>query len=80
MKTMNLTFDASFVDPAVDDGERRTIVEMTAEGICARVLLATACRDGNFARLAAGDAGIVQEPTRQPYGVRDSPSAIPRAT
>ncbi|MFM9692363.1 hypothetical protein [Streptomyces europaeiscabiei] len=79
---MNLTFDAGFVDPAVDDGERLTVVEMTAEGTCARarVLLPTADRDGTFARPTACDAGIVQEPTRQPYGVRASPSAIPRAT
>ncbi|WP_327343563.1 hypothetical protein [Streptomyces europaeiscabiei] len=77
---MNLTFDAGFVDPAVDDGERLTVVEKTAEGTCARVLLPTADRDGTFSRPAACDAGIVQEPTRQPYGVRASPSAIPRAT
>ncbi|MDX3697190.1 hypothetical protein PV726_44670 [Streptomyces europaeiscabiei] len=77
---MNLTFDASFVDPAVDDGERHTIVEMTAEDTCAHVLLPAADCDGTFARPTACDAGIVQEPTRQPYGVRDSPSAIPRAT
>ncbi|WP_328837052.1 hypothetical protein [Streptomyces europaeiscabiei] len=76
---MNLTFDAGFVDPAVDAGERLTIVEMTAEGTCARVL-PTADRDGTLARPTACDAGIVQEPTRQPYPVRASPSAIPRAT
>ena len=27
--------------------------------------------DGTFARLQAGDAEVVQEPTDQPYGVRD---------
>lgn len=84
MKAMNLTFDltcdAGFVDPAVDAGERLTVAGMTAEGTCARVLLPTADRDGTFARPAACDAGIVQEPTRQPYGVRASPPAIAQAT
>ena len=27
--------------------------------------------DGTFERLQAGDAEVVQEPTEQPYGVRD---------
>ncbi|MFG2248087.1 VOC family protein [Spirillospora sp. NPDC048823] len=33
--------------------------------------LATADLDGAFERLRAGGAEIVQEPTDQPYGVRD---------
>lgn len=33
--------------------------------------LATPDLDGAFARLEAADAEIVQEPTEQPYGVRD---------
>ncbi|HMI35388.1 MAG TPA: VOC family protein, partial [Propionibacteriaceae bacterium] len=35
------------------------------------VNLATKDLDGTFARLEASDAEIVQEPTEQPYGVRD---------
>jgi uncharacterized glyoxalase superfamily protein PhnB len=53
------------------DDERRTILEMMAKGSYARVLLATADLDGAFARLHASGADIVQEPTEQPYGVRD---------
>ncbi|WP_241882727.1 helix-turn-helix domain-containing protein [Frankia sp. KB5] len=33
--------------------------------------LATAVLDGTFARLQASGAEVVQEPTEQPYGVRD---------
>jgi hypothetical protein len=33
-----------------------------------------------FGRLRAGDVEIVQEPTEQPYAVRDCPSAIPQAS
>ncbi|MFD5429441.1 VOC family protein [Streptomyces sp. NPDC127084] len=58
-------------DPGVTDDERRTITEMMAKGTYAAILLATADLDGTFARLAAGDAEIVQEPIEQPYGIRD---------
>ncbi len=55
----------------VTDDERRTIVEMMAKGTYAGIVLATPDLDGTFARLQASDAEIVQEPTDQPYGVRD---------
>ena len=44
---------------------------MMAKGTYAWLLLATTDLDGTFARLQAGDAEVVQEPTEQPYGVRD---------
>jgi catechol 2,3-dioxygenase-like lactoylglutathione lyase family enzyme len=58
-------------DPGVTDDERRTILEMMAKGNYAAIILATADLDGTFARLQASDAEVVQEPTEQPYGVRD---------
>ncbi len=58
-------------DPGVTDDERRTIAEMMAKGTYAIILLATADLDGTFTRLQASDAEVVQEPTEQPYGVRD---------
>jgi catechol 2,3-dioxygenase-like lactoylglutathione lyase family enzyme len=58
-------------DPGITDAERRTIVEMMAKGTYAGILLAAADLDGTFARLQASDAEVVQEPTEQPYGVRD---------
>ncbi|WP_046468582.1 VOC family protein [Allosalinactinospora lopnorensis] len=60
-----------FADPGVTEDERRTIAEMMAKGTYAMLLLATKDLDGVFARLQAGDAEVVQEPTEQPYGVRD---------
>jgi uncharacterized glyoxalase superfamily protein PhnB len=35
------------------------------------ITLATADLDGTFDRLQAGEAEVVQEPTEQPYGIRD---------
>ena len=59
------------VDPGITDEERRTIAEMMAKGTYASVVLATKDLDGTFERVQAGDAEVVQEPTEQPYGVRD---------
>ncbi len=58
-------------DPGITDDERRTIVEMMAKGTYAILVLATADLDGAFARLRASGADVVQEPTEQPYGIRD---------
>jgi predicted enzyme related to lactoylglutathione lyase len=55
----------------VTEDERRTIVEMMAKGTYAGILLATADLDGTFERVQASGAEVVQEPTEQPYGVRD---------
>jgi uncharacterized glyoxalase superfamily protein PhnB len=57
--------------PGLTDDERRTVAEMMAKGTYASINLATADLDGAFARLQAGDAEVVQEPTDQPYGIRD---------
>jgi catechol 2,3-dioxygenase-like lactoylglutathione lyase family enzyme len=57
--------------PGLTDGERRAIVEMMAKGSYGRIILATADLDGAFERLQASGAEVVQEPTEQPYGVRD---------
>jgi catechol 2,3-dioxygenase-like lactoylglutathione lyase family enzyme len=57
--------------PGLTDDERRTIAEMMAKGTFASINLATKDVDEAFARLQAGDAEVVQEPTDQPYGIRD---------
>jgi catechol 2,3-dioxygenase-like lactoylglutathione lyase family enzyme len=57
--------------PGITDEERRTIVEMMAKGTYAGIILATKDLDGTFERLQARGAEVVQEPTEQPYGVRD---------
>jgi len=70
-------FDTSIVlhppaaTPGITDDERRTILELMAKGSYFGVNLATADLDGTFAKLEASDAEVVQEPTDQPYGVRD---------
>ena len=57
--------------PGITDDERNTIAEMMAKGTFASINLATADLDDTFERLQASGAEVVQEPTEQPYGVRD---------
>ena len=57
--------------PGITDEERRVIQEMMAKGTYATLLLATKDLEATFERLQAKEAEIVQEPTDQPYGVRD---------
>ena len=57
--------------PGVTEEEHRTIAEMMAKGTYAAIVLATADVDASFEKIQARGAEIVQEPTDQPYGVRD---------
>jgi uncharacterized glyoxalase superfamily protein PhnB len=58
-------------DPGITDDERRTITEMMAKGTYAIITLATTDLDATFEQLQANGADVVQEPTDQPYGIRD---------
>ena len=58
-------------DPGITDDERRTIAEMMAKGTYAGINLATRDLDGTFEQLVSRDAEVVQEPTDQPWGIRD---------
>jgi predicted enzyme related to lactoylglutathione lyase len=58
--------------PGLTDDERRTIGDMMAKGTYGSLLLATPDLDEAFAKIEATGAEVVQEPTDQPYGVRDS--------
>ncbi|MFC4613094.1 VOC family protein [Cellulomonas algicola] len=59
-------------DPGVTDDEKRTITEMMAKGTYATLVLATPDLDATFDALQAAGAEVVQEPTDQPYGIRDA--------
>ncbi|MDI3408039.1 VOC family protein [Streptomyces cavernicola] len=58
-------------DPGITEAERRTIAEMMAKGTYGWILLATRDLDGVFAKVRDGRGEVVQEPTEQPYGIRD---------
>ena len=57
--------------PGLTDEEQRSISEMMAKGTFASLNLGSKDLDADFEKLAASEAEVVQEPTDQPYGVRD---------
>ena len=67
----SLVLSPPAANPGLTDDERNTIAEMMAKGTYAMLLRATHDLDATFERLQAGEADVVQEPTEQPYGVRD---------
>lgn len=58
-------------DPGITDAEKNTIVEMMAKGTFASLVLATDALDAAFQNLERAGVEVVQEPTDQPYGIRD---------
>ena len=63
--------------PGITGDERRTIAEMMANDSYACIILVTGHLDGTFERVQASGADVVQEPTEQPYGVRDCAARDP---
>jgi catechol 2,3-dioxygenase-like lactoylglutathione lyase family enzyme len=61
-----------FAAPGITEDEKRMIGEMMAKGTYGILVLSTSDLDGTFEKLQASDAEVVQEPTDQPYGIRDA--------
>ena len=68
---VSIVLHSPATDPGVTEDEIRTINEMMAKGTYAGINLATPDLDGTFDRLQGADAEVVQEPTEQPWGIRD---------
>ena len=68
---MSIVLHPPAATPGLTADERRTIAEMMAKGTYAMVILATRDLDATFERLQASGADVIQEPTAQPYGIRD---------
>jgi catechol 2,3-dioxygenase-like lactoylglutathione lyase family enzyme len=58
-------------EPGLTDDERRTVAEMMAKGSYGRITFASSDLDRDFERLQAAAVDVIEEPTDQPYGVRD---------
>jgi catechol 2,3-dioxygenase-like lactoylglutathione lyase family enzyme len=58
-------------DPGITDDERRVIAEMMAKGTYAMITLVSDDLEKTFDQLQANGVDVVQEPTDQPWGLRD---------
>jgi catechol 2,3-dioxygenase-like lactoylglutathione lyase family enzyme len=70
-QAMSIVLYPPEAEPGLTDDERRTVAEMMAKGSYARITFASNDLDGTFEQLQAADVDVVEEPTDQPYGVRD---------
>ena len=70
-RTTSIVLTPPAVDPGITAEERTTILEMMAKGTYGIVVLSTPDLDGVFEQVVGTGAEVVQEPTDQPYGVRD---------
>ncbi|GAB3713018.1 VOC family protein [Mariniluteicoccus flavus] len=57
--------------PGLSDAEKTMITELVAKGSLFAVNLVPHALDATFATLVERGAEVVQEPTDQPYGIRD---------
>jgi len=67
----SIVLEPPAMEPGLTKEERRTIVELMAKGSYARIVLGTPDVVATFERVQASGADVVQEPTEQPYGIRD---------
>ncbi|MEV6634379.1 VOC family protein [Actinoplanes sp. NPDC051470] len=67
-------------DPGVTESEQQTIAELMAKGSYATVVLASNDVDKTFDQIQSTGAEVVQEPTDQPYGIRDCAFRDPSGT
>jgi catechol 2,3-dioxygenase-like lactoylglutathione lyase family enzyme len=78
--TTSIVLHPPAVDPGLTDDERRTIAEMMAKGSYATIQIGSPNVDETFETVQATGAEVVQEPTDQPYGLRDCAFRDPAGT
>jgi len=68
---VNIVLHPPGADPGITEDERRTIADMMAKGTYASIMLSTPNLAETFDKLQASAVEVVQEPTDQPWGMRD---------
>lgn len=67
----SLVLEPPAVDPTLTDHERTVIEQLIAKGSYGRLTLGARDLEAAFQAVKSSGVDIVQEPTDQPYGVRD---------
>jgi catechol 2,3-dioxygenase-like lactoylglutathione lyase family enzyme len=68
---LDIVLEPPYGDPNTSDADKQALSRLLAKGMLRAVLFATDDVDATFERLRAAGADVVEEPTDQPYGVRD---------
>ena len=68
---VSIVLEPPIGDPNASDADKRAAAELLAKGLLRGVLFETDDVDAAFEHIRAGGGDVLQEPTDQPYGVRD---------
>ncbi len=68
---VDIVLEPPGVNPNMSPEDRSAVADLMAKGVYGRMVFWTDDCDGTFDRVSAAGADVVQEPTDQPYGVRD---------
>jgi catechol 2,3-dioxygenase-like lactoylglutathione lyase family enzyme len=68
---LDIVLEPPYGDPNTSEADKQALSGLLAKGMLRAVLFSTDDVDATFERLRAAGADVVEEPTDQPYGVRD---------
>jgi predicted enzyme related to lactoylglutathione lyase len=68
---VDIVLEPPLADPNASPADREAMRELLAKGLLRGVIFRTDDVDATFERIQAAGGEVLQEPTDQPYGVRD---------
>ncbi|MFI6336876.1 VOC family protein [Streptomyces sp. NPDC050535] len=68
---VEIVLEPPAADPDASPADKQAMAELLAKGMLRGVIFSTPDCDALFARVQASGAEVLQEPTDQPYGLRD---------
>ncbi|GAA2591234.1 VOC family protein [Streptomyces axinellae] len=68
---VGVVLEPPLADPGASPADRQAMAELLAKGLLRGVNFSTEDCDATFARIRDAGGEVLQEPTDQPYGVRD---------
>jgi predicted enzyme related to lactoylglutathione lyase len=68
---VEIVLEPPAADPSTSAADKQAMAELLAKGVLRGVIFSTADCDALFERVRASGAEVLQEPTDQPYGLRD---------
>ena len=68
---VDIVLEPPLADPNASAADRQAVAELLAKGLLRGVIFRTEDCDATFESIRAAGAEVLQEPTDQPYGVRD---------
>ncbi|GAA2094839.1 VOC family protein [Streptomyces albiaxialis] len=68
---VSVVLEPPLADPNASPADRQAMAELLAKGLLRGVIFTTDDVDATFEHIRAAGGDVLQEPTDQPYGVRD---------